>query len=164
MHSTVYVIDDLDHTRYDEDAIFSGLPADCDYTKEVPLSEIREDDIRSMFGNIEPVITRNVDQDLFDVQFDVTIKTEKVREYLLAVTLYTKRLLDRFASSLIGKDGKSVSFYRAANALRDPYGLRIMDESQDDLHTWLTEKLAEADREEEELISFTIVQAFEYRY
>ena len=48
MHSTVYVIDDLDHTRYAEDAIFSGLPAGCDYITEVPLSEIREEDIRGM--------------------------------------------------------------------------------------------------------------------
>lgn len=159
MHSSVFVVkNDLDDGPYCSTCILAGLPADCEYATEVPLDDVKVEAIAEMFTDMEPIVVKN------GAQFNVTIKTEKVREYLLAVTLYTKCLLDRFASSLIGKDGKSVPFYRAANALRDPYGLRIMDESQDDLHAWLTEKLAEADREEEEFISFTIVQAFEYRY
>ena len=156
MHSTVYVIDDLDHTRYDEDAIFSGLPAGCDYTTEIPLSNIREDGIRDMFGNMEPVITRNGDQ------FDVQLKTEKMREYLIGVARCVRYQMLAFESALTDKTGVNAEFYRAAAELRDPYGFRIMDDYQDDLHAWLTEKLAEADREEEEFISFTIAQAFDF--
>lgn len=159
MHSSVFVVkNDWDDGPYCSESISAGLPADCEYATEVPLDNVKVEAIAEMFQDMEPVVIKH------GAQFDVTIKTEMVRKYLLAVTLYTKCLLDRFASSLIGKDGKSVSFYRAANALRDPYGLRIVDESQDDLHAWLTEKLAEADREEKEFISFTIVQAFEYRF
>lgn len=159
MHSSVFVVkNDWDDGPYCSKSISAGLPADCEYATEIPLDNVKAEAIAEMFQDMEPVVVKN------GAQFDVTIKTEMVRKYLLAVTLYTKRLLDRFASSLIGKAGKSAPFYRAANALRDPYGLRIMDESQDDLHTWLTEKLAEADREEKEFISFTVVQAFEYRF
>ena len=157
MHSTVYVIDDLDHTRYDEDAIFSGLPAGCDYATEVPLSEIREDYIRDIFEGMEPVITRS------GGQFDVQLKTEKVREYLLGVTTRCARAKMRaFESALTDKTGVYTDFFRAAEILRDPYGFRIMDGYQDDLHSWLIDKITNADRKEEEFISFTIVQAFDY--
>lgn len=158
MHSTVYVIDDLDHTRYDEDAIFSGLPTDCDYATEVPLSEIREDYIRDIFEGMDPVITRNGDQ------FDVQLKTEKVREYLIGVARCVRHQMLALELALTDKTGVNAEFYRAAAELRDPYGFRIMDDYQDDLHAWLSERLANADREEEEFISFTIVQAFDYHY
>lgn len=159
MHSSVFVVkNDWDDGPYCSEHILSGLPADCEYATEVPLDNVKVEAITEMFQDMEPVVIKH------GAQFDVTINTEKVRRYLLAVTLHTKRLLDRFASSLIGKDGQSVSFYRAANALRDPYGLRIVDESQDDLHAWLTEKLAKADREEEDTSSFSIVQAFDFHY
>ena len=62
------------------------------------------------------------------------------------------------------KTGVNAEFYRAAAELRDLYEFRILDEYQDDLHAWLSEQLANADREEEEFISFTIVQAFQYHY
>lgn len=157
MHSTVYVIDDLDHSRYDEDTIFSGLPAGCDYTTEIPLSNIREDDICDMLGNIEPVITRS------GVQFDVQLKTEKVREYLLGVTTRCARAKMRaFESALTDKTGVYADFFRAAEILRDPYGFRIMDGYQDDLHSWLIDKITNADREKEDTISFSIVQAFDF--
>jgi len=158
MHSTVYVIDDLDHSRYDEDAIFSGLPAGCDYTTEVPLSEIREDYIRSIFGNMEPVITKNGNQ------FDVQLKTETVREYLIGMAKCVRARMRAFESALTGKTGVNVEFFRAAENLRDQYGFRIMDEYQDDLHAWLADKLANADREKEDSISFSIVQAFDFHY
>lgn len=158
MHSTVYVIDDLDHSRYDEDAIFSGLPAGCDHTTEVTLSEIREDYIRGMFENMGPVITKNGDQ------FDVQLKTEKVREYLIGVTRCVRAKMRAFESALTGKTGVNAEFFRAAESLRDPYGFRIMDEYQDDLHAWLADKLANADREKEDTISFSIAQAFDFHY
>lgn len=156
MHSTVYVIDNLDHSRYDEDTIFSGLPAGCDYTTEIPLSEIREDYIRDMFGNMEPVITRNGDQ------FDVQLKTEKVREYLIGVARYVRDQMLAFESALTDKTGVNAEFYRAAAELRDPYGFRIMDGYQDDLRAWLIGKITNADRKKEDTISFSIVQAFDF--
>lgn len=158
MHSTVYVIDDLDHTRYAEDAIFSGLPAGCDYITEVPLSEIREDDIRGMLGNMEPVIVRNGDQ------FDVQLKTEKVREYLTDIARCVRSQMHVFESALTDKTGVYAGFFRAAENLRDLYGFRIMDGYQDDLHAWLIDKLTKADREKEDTISFSIVQAFDFYY
>lgn len=158
MHSTVYVIDDLDHSRYDENTIFSGLPAGCDYITEVPLSEIREDDIRGMLGNMEPVIVRNGDQ------FDVQLKTEKVREYLTDIARCVRSQMHVFESALADKTGVYAGFFRAAENLRDLYGFRIMDGYQDDLHAWLIDKLTKADREKEDTISFSIVQAFDFYY
>lgn len=158
MHSTVYAIDGLDHTRYAEDAIFPGLPAGCDYITEVPLSEIREDDIRGMLGNMEPVIVRNGDQ------FDVQLKTEKVREYLTDIARCVRSQMHVFESALTDKTGVYAGFFRAAENLRDSYGFRIMDGYQDDLHAWLIGKLTNADREKEDTISFSIVQAFDFYY
>lgn len=156
--STVYVIDDLDHTRYAEDAIFPGLPVGCYHITEVPFSKIREDDIRDMLGNMEPAITRNGDQ------FDVQLKTKKVREYLTGIAKCVRAKMLLCESALTDKTGVYAEFFRAAENLRDQYGFRIMDGYQDDLHAWLIDKLTNADREEQESISFTIVQAFEYRY
>lgn len=156
MHSTVYVIDDLDHTRYDEDDILSSLPADCDCATEVPLSEIREDYIRDIFESMDPEIARNGDQ------FDVQLKTEKVREYLIGIARCVRYQMLAFESALTDKTGVNAEFYRAAAELRDLYGFRILDEYQDDLHAWLSEKLANADREKEDTISFSIVQAFDF--
>ena len=158
MYSIVYVIDDLDHTRYDEDTIFSGLPAGCDYTTEVPLSNIREDDIRDMLGNMEPAITRNGDQ------FNVQLKTEKVRKYLTGIAKCARVKLLLFESALTDKTGVYAAFFRAAKKMQDPYGFRIMGGYQDDLHSWLIDKLTNADREKEDTISFSIVQAFDFHY
>ena len=156
MYSIVYVIDDLDHTRYDEDAIFPGLPVGCYYITEVPLSKIREDDIRDMLGNMEPAITRNGDQ------FDVQLKTEKVRAYLTltGIAKCVRAKMPLFESALTDKTGVYAKFFRAAENLLDQYGFRIMDGYQDDLHSWLIDKLTNADREKEDTISFSIVQAF----
>ena len=156
MHSTVYVIDDLDHSRYDEDDILSGLPAGCDYATEAPLSKIRENDIRDIFESMDPAIARNGDQ------FDVQLKTEKVREYLIGVARCVRYQMLAFESALTDKTGVNAEFYRAAAELRDLYGFRILDEYQDDLHAWLSEKLANADKEKEGTISFSIVQAFDF--
>ena len=156
--STVYVIDDLDHTRYAEDAIFPGLPVGCYYITEVPLSKIREDDIRCMLGNMEPVIARNGDQ------FDVQLKTEKVREYLTDIAKCVRAKMLSFESELTDKTGVYAGFFRAAENLRDSYGFRIMDGYQDDLNAWLIGKLTNADREKEDTISFSIVQAFDFYY
>lgn len=158
MHSTVYVIDDLDHTRYDEDDILSSLPADCDCATEVPLSEIREDYIRDIFESMDPEIARNGDQ------FDVQLKTEKVREYLIGIARCVRYQMLTFESALTDKTGVNAEFYRAAENLRDLYGFRIMDGYQDDLHAWLIDKLTHADREKEDTISFSIVQAFDFYY
>lgn len=158
MHSTVYVIGDLDHTRYAEDAIVPGLPVGCYHITEVPLSEIRKDCIRGIFESMDPVIARNGDQ------FDVQLKTEKVREYLIGIARCVRYQMLAFESALTDKTGVNAEFYRAAAELRDLYGFRILDEYQDDLHAWLSEKLANADREKEKFISFTIVQAFDFHY
>lgn len=158
MHSTVYVIGDLDHTRYAEDAIVPGLPVGCYHITEVPLSEIRKDCIRGIFESMDPVIARNGDQ------FDVQLKTEKVREYLTDIARCVRSQMHVFESALTDKTGVYAGFFRAAENLRDLYGFRIMDGYQDDLHAWLIDKLTKADREKEDTISFSIVQAFDFYY
>lgn len=164
MHSYVLVVDSPYneetgngiHPHYDEEDIYSGLPAGCDYADEIDLDDLENDDI---FGELSPRITRSLGR------IDVLLSVKEVREYLLDRIDGASFLLQELKKEIQAGAHDSLSLFYAASALRDPFDLRIQDgDIQYDATSWLYKKLVEANRNAEDSIVFEIVQVFDYHY
>lgn len=160
MYNYVFVIGEPEETAYGEaygeEDIGYGLPGGCDYIAEVPLKDVPKDDL---FGALSPVLDRSEDR------INVRIRTRDVREYLLNRIDRARSALQSLREHVAAQPDDVCAFYRASSALRDPLDLRIQyDDLQDDVTSWLYEMLVRTERTAEEDISFSITQAFQYRY
>ena len=155
-YNYVFVVDAASSPYYDIDDICPGLPADCDFVSPMSLDNLEDD---AIFKELSPVIFRTHDQ------INVTINTEKLREYLLGCIDRMRPNLQNLENSIRQKFYNPFGLQQALSPLYDPLDFRIQDHGhQYDFVSWLYNKLVEADKSKAEYISFRIDQVYYFHY
>lgn len=155
-YNYIFVVDDAFGPSYDIHDIYSGLPSDCDFASPMSLDNLEDD---AIFKELSPVISRTPDQ------INVTISTEKLREYLLDCIDRMRPNLQNLENTIRQKVYDPFGLQQALSALYDPLDFRILDHcNQYDFVSWIYHKLVEADKSKAEYISFTIDRVYYFHY
>lgn len=155
-YNYVFVVDDASAPYCDIHDICRRLPTDCDFVSPIPLDDLEDD---AIFKELSPVISRTYDQ------INVTVSTEKLREYLLDCIDRIKPNLHNLENTIRKKVHDPLGLQHTLSPLYDPLDFRIQDHChQYDFVSWLYSKLVEADKNKAEYISFTIDRVYYFHY
>lgn len=165
MHSRVFVVqypdDERNYEEIDEESVFDGLPGGADYAQEFSLDRYSEKDFDEVFAGCTSAVEKTGDG------FLVTLSREKIRDLLIGLSRTLEAKNKEFRRTLEEGVSDYLGLYRLTSAVCDQYSPRIFDTDrgyQNDMTSWLYDKLVDANREETDTIQFLVTQVFDWHF